>query len=76
MANYQVYAVLRGRNTGLFYTYEECQAQTKGFPNAIFKGFATEGEAQEWLANDGKEKNQMSARMLRKLADEIEEEED
>lgn len=53
MAKYRVYAVLRGRKTGLFYTWQECQQQIKGFSNAVFKGFLTEEEARAWLTNGG-----------------------
>jgi viroplasmin and RNaseH domain-containing protein len=28
---------------------EECEAQVKGYPGAVFKGFATHGEAQQFI---------------------------
>ena len=34
-----VYAVARGRKTGVFNTWEECKAQVDGFSNARFKKF-------------------------------------
>ncbi len=49
MGKVKIYAVKKGRNTGLFTTWEECKAQTEGFPGAIFKSFPTVQEAQDWL---------------------------
>ncbi|XP_074059358.1 ribonuclease H1-like [Macrotis lagotis] len=39
------YAIKRGRKTGVFPTWSECQAQVNRFPVARFKKFATEDEA-------------------------------
>ena len=50
MAKKNVYAVRKGRLTGLFNTWDECEQQVKGFPGAVFKGFPTEEEASAWLA--------------------------
>ena len=47
MAKFCVYAVARGRKTGVFHTWPECQAQVKGYKNPVFKGFMTEEEAKE-----------------------------
>ncbi len=49
MAQKKVYAVKRGRTTGLFTSWDECRAQVDGFPGAIYKGFASPQEAQAWL---------------------------
>lgn len=46
----KVYAVKVGRQTGLFNTWAECEAQVKGFMGARFKGFMTAQEAMAWLA--------------------------
>ena len=46
----KVYAVKVGRQTGLFNTWAECEAQVKGFMGAKFKGFMTAQEAMAWLA--------------------------
>ncbi len=54
MAKGKVYAVLRGRNPGIYNTWAECEKQTKGFPNAAFKSFPTAVEALEWIGNGGK----------------------
>ncbi len=55
------YAVKKGRKTGIFHTWEQCQAQTKGFPGAIFKSFSSLEEANQFLleiptVNENKEK--------------------
>ncbi|MNY85765.1 Ribonuclease H [compost metagenome] len=47
----KVYAVKQGRKTGIFKTWSECEAQTKGFSGAIFKSFASEQEALVYLSN-------------------------
>jgi ribonuclease HI len=53
MAQNKSYAVLRGRRPGI---YDEwfgalgAEAQIKGFPGAVYKGFASRGEAKAWLA--------------------------
>lgn len=45
----KIYAVKRGRKTGLFTVWAECAAQVKGFQGAVYKGFMTEEEARAWL---------------------------
>ena len=40
------YAVRKGRKTGIFYTWAECEAQVKRYSGASFKGFQTREEAQ------------------------------
>lgn len=45
----KVYAVKVGRKTGIFHTWEDCQAQTKGVSGAEFKSFKTEDEANVYL---------------------------
>ena len=52
MAKKKVYAVKVGRQTGLFNTWAECEAQVKGFMGAKFKGFMTAQEAMAWLAGE------------------------
>ena len=49
MAQKKVYAVKRGRTTGLFTSWDECRAQVDGFTGAIYKGFSSPQEAQAWL---------------------------
>lgn len=45
----KVYAVKRGRQTGIFNTWADCKAQVEGFNNPRFKGFTDIKEALAWL---------------------------
>lgn len=51
----KVYAVRKGRKTGIFATWAECQKQTTGFSGAEFKSFTTRAGAEAYLA--GEEEN-------------------
>ncbi len=53
MAQKKVYAVKRGRATGLFATWDECKKQVDGFAGAVYKGFSSAQEAQAWLFGTG-----------------------
>jgi len=44
------YAVRKGKATGIFETWDECQEQVKGFAGASYKSFDSKAEAEEWLA--------------------------
>ena len=46
----KVYAVRKGKKTGLFYDWDSCKKSTTGYPNAEFKSFLTEEEAKAYLA--------------------------
>lgn len=43
------YAVKEGRVPGIYRTWAECQEQVNGFSGAVFKGFATEEEAHDFM---------------------------
>ena len=43
------YAVKQGRQTGIFSSWKECEAQVKGFKGAIYKSFASKEEALTFL---------------------------
>lgn len=45
MAQTKYYVVWVGHKPGIYRTWAECQAQTKGFPQAKFKAYETEAEA-------------------------------
>lgn len=45
----KIYAVRKGRQTGLFATWPQCQEQVTGFSGAEYKSFATKYEAEAWL---------------------------
>lgn len=49
MAKKKVYAVRKGKTTGLFYSWSECEAAVTGYPGAEYKGFLTEDDAKEYL---------------------------
>lgn len=51
------YAVRSGRNPGVFNTWEECQASTKGYQGAQFKKFATQEEAIAFSSNSSQQSN-------------------
>ena len=54
-AKKKFFAVARGRKTGVFLTWPECERQVKGFQNNLYKGFASETEAGEFLKANGVE---------------------
>lgn len=45
----KVYAVKKGRETGVFSTWEECKQKVHGYPGARYKSFPTLKEAQDYL---------------------------
>lgn len=50
MAKKKVYAVRKGKSTGIFYTWDACKAAVDGFSGAVYKSFQTEEEAKAYLA--------------------------
>lgn len=59
----KIYAVRKGRSTGLFSTWDECKAQVTGFKGAEFKSFTSETEAKAYLDNESKPETDMEAVM-------------
>jgi len=52
----KVYAVRKGRTTGLFMSWDDCKAQVDGFAGAEYKSFADPAEAMAYLGlTDGTE---------------------
>jgi len=49
MANKKIYAVRRGRETGLFSTWAECQKQVAGYSGAEYKSFSGMEDAKAFL---------------------------
>lgn len=43
------YAVRKGRQTGIFHTWKECQEAVHGYSGAVFKSFLSEDEAIHFL---------------------------
>ena len=54
MTGKKVYAVARGRATGIFTTWAECERHVKGFEGARYKSFTDVGEALAWLSGGWK----------------------
>lgn len=52
MAKKKVYAVRKGKKTGLFYSWNECEMAVNGYPGAEFKSFLSEEEAIKYLGNE------------------------
>ena len=52
------YAVRVGRTPGIYNSWDDCKAQTDGFPNATYKSFKTAAEAAEFMGwSEGASKN-------------------
>jgi ribonuclease HI len=54
MAKNKTYAVRKGRRPGIYgewFGALGAEAQIKGFPGAVYKSFASRGEAEAWLDN-------------------------
>ncbi|ROV95537.1 hypothetical protein VSDG_05340 [Cytospora chrysosperma] len=49
MGQWAWYAVQKGRQPGLYRTWDECAAQVKGFASARFKGFNTREGAESYV---------------------------
>lgn len=49
MAGKKIYAVRRGKKTGVFKTWEECRDSVEGYPKAEYKSFASVSEAEAYL---------------------------
>jgi ribonuclease HI len=52
MAKNKSYAIYKGRKPGIYdewFGAHGGEAQIKGFPGAVYKGFASRGEAEAWL---------------------------
>lgn len=50
MATKKYYAVLKGKKTGIFDTWEDCKKLVQGFSGAVYKSFKTLEEAEDYLA--------------------------
>ena len=53
MANKKIYVVRKGRKTGMFSTWAECQKQVTGYSGAEYKSFASMEDARAFLAIQG-----------------------
>lgn len=48
----KVYAVRKGRTTGIFMSWDDCKAQVDGFAGAEYKSFADPAEAMAYLGTE------------------------
>ena len=51
MAKKKIYAVRKGKTTGIFYSWDECSASVNGYPGAEYKSITTKEEANSYLGN-------------------------
>jgi exodeoxyribonuclease-5 len=65
MAKKNYYAVIKGREVGVFRTWAECEKQTKGFKGSEFQGFKTEVEATEYFNSYEQVKEQTKEEMIK-----------
>ena len=49
------YVVKRGRNPGVYYTWDDCKKEVQGFNGAVYKGFVTKEDAEAWYGKPVKE---------------------
>lgn len=51
------YAVAKGKTPGIYFNWEDCKAQIEHFSGAVYKGFPTIAEAEEFInkVSDGRE---------------------
>ena len=49
MAKKKIYAVKKGKTTGIFRTWAECSSAVRGYSGAQYKGFSTMDEAEQYL---------------------------
>lgn len=49
MAKKKTYAVRKGRQPGLYDTWDDCKAQVDGFPGAEYKSFTVRADAEAYL---------------------------
>lgn len=61
----KVYAVKKGKKTGVFYNWDEVKELISGFSGAEYKGFKTEKEAENYLY--GEESEQISFEIKKTL---------
>lgn len=64
------YVVWKGRQTGVFNTWDECKAQTNGFEGAVFKSFPTRTLAEEAFKSDSEEFVGKQKKIIPKLSKE------
>lgn len=65
MAKKKIYAVRKGKTTGLFRSWAECSKAVQGYSGAEFRGFFTEEEARNYLdGNNSEEASEKNREIL------------
>ena len=49
VGRFNYYAVRRGYNCGLYFTWLDCERQVTGYSGAQFKGFQSKEDAENYL---------------------------
>ena len=57
------YAVKKGKVPGIYTSWDACKSMVHGFPGAVYKGFATRAEAEQFL-EEKKEEREKSREKL------------
>lgn len=55
------YAVAKGKTPGIYFTWDDCKAQVHNFPGAVYKGFMTLQEAEDFIKTASGGTSQMVA---------------
>lgn len=65
----KIYAVKKGRTTGLFDSWEDCKKSVNGFPGAQYKSFTCLQEAENYLGTAGACRNDQEVREAENAGD-------
>jgi ribonuclease HI len=60
MSKHKCYAVVKGRKPGIYgqwFGLDGAETQINGFPGAVYKGFSSQGEAEDWFRKQLHSKN-------------------
>ena len=57
------YAVKKGKVPGIYTSWDACKSMVHGFPGAVYKGFATRAEAEQFLGE--KKRNKRNRKIMR-----------
>ena len=52
------YAVKKGKVPGIYTSWDACKSMVHGFPGAVYKGFATRAEAEQFLEEKKEEQKE------------------
>lgn len=69
MAKKKFYAVKKGKNIGIYETWDEAKEQVTGFSSPIYKSFNTKEEAEQFLYSDNKNDTELEQNQLNDYKD-------